>query len=555
MRSTHPRIGPPGRRPGIVIILVALLFSSLAPVAAARTGMDRGVGTIAVEDGQGDRDEALWAGISADVRDEIYDATAGSLSRYRIQVGITPSASEDELTAISGTVDLLFVNPLADPLDEVVFRLYANNERYGDGSIGLDDVEVAGDSVDVDLSESDTVATVALPDELEPGGAVTITYEFEGVVDNDPAGSYGMYTFSPGSGTLAIAHWYPVLAGFTSAGDWLTEPVSVNSDPIYTTSALYDVALTMPDDWQVAASGTEVDTERAGDGTTRQFITGPSRDFTIVANESFQRVEREIGGTLVVSWFEPGADEGGEQVLDAGVASLRHFEPLLGEYPYAEMDLVQVSVGNGAAGIEFAQLMFIGGSYYDTPPTEGNRVSFLESLVVHEVIHQWFYGIVGNDHYDHAWQDESLANFLMAYFYELEYGADTYEAAYLGDIEVPFLRYLFGVNDVVVDTPSDDFETANDYVIAAYYKGAIGMRVIMDEIGEEAFFAGLASYVETHRFAVAAPDDLFAAWEAAGDTNLSDIREQWFESAVATDDYTEEDLEAGEQRLRELRQA
>ena len=38
---------------------------------------------------------------------------------------------------------------------------------------------------------------------------------------------------------------------------------------------------------------------------------------------------------------------------------------LLSDYPYTELDLVDVTVGNGAAGIEFPQLVFIGGNYYD----------------------------------------------------------------------------------------------------------------------------------------------------------------------------------------------
>ena len=425
MRSSRLKTRRAGRRPGVPVLLVAILLAAAVPVcgdpAFTSPSAARGVDTIAVDDGQGDRDEALWAGISADVRDQVYDDTAGSLSRYRIEVEIIPPAGEDALTTIEGTVDLLVVNSLDDPMDEVVFRLYSNDDRYGAGSMEMDDVEVGGEAAEVDLSVSDTVATVALPDELVPGAAAAISYDFTGVVDNDPAGSYGMYTYSPASGTMALAHWYPVLAGITPGGDWNTEPVSVNSDPIFTGSALYDVSLTMPDGWQVASSGVEVASDDDDGRSTRQFVTGPSRDFTIVADETFERSEQRVGDTVVISWFEPEDEEGGEAVLGAGVASLEQFEPLLGDYPYGEMDLVQVSVGNGAAGIEFPQLMFIGGSYYNDPPTANNRISFLESLVVHEVMHQWFYGLVGNDHYDHAWQDESLANFLMVYFYGLEY--------------------------------------------------------------------------------------------------------------------------------------
>ena len=554
-RRSLPRAAVPTHRPLLLSMLVVLLLGGLlGPVAAdpARSASAAwGGGTPAATptaSGHGDTDPDLYAGVAPDSRDAVYAATAGTLSRYAIDLAVTP-ATASELTTFSGTVDLLFVNPTNRNLDAAVFRLYANDPRYGDGGIAMRDVEVGGVATEPALSVGDTVATVPLGTELAPGEAVTIRYAFDGTVANDPAGSYGMFTYSPGSGTLALAHWYPILAGIEPDEDWKVEPVSVNGDPIYSNTSLYDVTITMPPAWKIASSGVEMATDTSGGETTHRFVTGPSRDFTFVADASLDRITRQVGETEVVSWYNPDDGVGAAAVLAAGVATLEQYEPLLGDYPFAQLDLVEVSVGNGAAGIEFPQLVFIGGDYYDEAPVVAPAISYLESLVVHEVIHQWFYGLVGNDQYAHGFQDESLANYLMSYFYELQYGDDEFAVCYLSENEIPYLRYLFSAGDVVTDYPADDYATGSAYVVAAYFKGAVALNAIREAIGDRAFFDGLNRYVADFRFAVATPDDLRAAFEAASGEDLYALWANWFNEENGTQDFTEADLNADQQRL------
>ena len=542
----------------VVLLLAGLVAPAVArPVSAAlgtATPVDTPAGgTHGRVPGNGDADPDLYTGVAPGSRDDVYDETAGTLSRYTIDLAVTP-ATDTTLTTFTGTVDLLFVNPTDRPLAEAVFRLYANDPRYGDGGITMLDVEVAGRTQQPALSVADTVVTVPLGTELAPGEAIEIGYAFDGEVANDPAGSYGMFTYSPGSGTLALAHWYPVLSGIepTPEQGWKVEPVSVNGDLIYSDTSLYDVTVTMPADWQIAASGTEVATGPVGDDVAHEFVTGPSRDFTFVADASFDRISQQVGEIEVVSWYNPGDEVGAAAVLAAGVATLGQYQPLLGEYPFAQMDLVEVSVGNGAAGIEFPQLVFIGGSYYDETPVTPPDTSYLESLVVHEMLHQWFYGLVGNDQYAHGFQDEGLANYLMTYFYELRSGDAEFEVAYLSQNEIPYLRYLFSTGDVVTDVPSDDYAPASDYVIAAYYKGAVAFDAVREAIGDKAFFDALHRYVADFRFGVATPDDLRAAFEAASGEDLGELWANWFNEENGATDFTPADLEADEQRLSEL---
>ena len=557
LRHTSPR---PGRLRHwlLVALLVALVFPTATRPVFATQGTATPVGTPADgtpqgQPGNGDTDPDLYAGVAERSRDEVYAETAGTLSRYDIDLAVTP-ATDTELTTFSGTVDLLFVNPTDRSLDAAVFRLYANDPRYGDGDIAMRDVEVAGQREEPDLSVADTVVTVPLGTELAPGEAIEISYAFDGDVANDPAGSYGMFTYSPGSGTLALAHWYPILAGIepTAEQDWKVEPVSVNGDPIFSDTSLYDVTITMPSDWQIAASGIEVATEPDDDTVAHEFVTGPSRDFTFVADASLDRISQQVGEIEVVSWFNPDDEAGAEAVLAAGVATLERYQPLIGAYPFAQLDLVEVSVGNGAAGIEFPQLVFIGGSYYDEGPVTPPDTSYLESLVVHEVLHQWFYGLVGNDQYAHGFQDEGLVNYLMTYFYRLQYGEDEFTVCYLSQNEIPYLRYLFSGGDMVTDYPSDAYAPSSEYVVAAYYKGAVAFNAIREAIGDDAFFAGLSQYVSDFRFHVATPDDLRAAFEAASGEDLGDFWTNWFDEEAGAAEFTPDDLEADEQRLSDL---
>ena len=555
-------VTPRSSQSGHWLLVVLLLATLVVPLATRHASANQGTatpvgtpadGTPESQPGNGDTDPDLYAGVAESSRDAIYAETAGTLSRYAVDLAVTP-ATDTALTTFAGTVDLLFVNPTDRPLEVAVFRLYANDPRYGDGDIAMRDVEVAGQPREPALSVAGTVVTVPLGTELAPGEAIDITYAFEGDVANDPAGSYGMFTYSPGSGTLAPAHWYPILAGIepTPEQDWKVAPVSVNGDPIYSDTSLYDVAITMPSAWQIAASGIEVATQPDGDVVTHEFVTGPSRDFTFVADASLDRITRQVGEVEVVSWFNPGDVAGAAAVLAAGVETLEQYQPLIGEYPFAQLDLVEVSVGNGAAGIEFPQLVFIGGSYYDEGPVTPPDTSYLESLVVHEVIHQWFYALVGNDQYIHGFQDEGLTNFLMTYFYRLQYGEDEFTVSYLSQNEIPYLRFLFSSGDMVADYPTDEYQPASEYVVAAYYKGAVAFNAIREAIGDDAFFAGVSQYVSDFRFRVATPDDLLAAFEAASGEDLGALWANWFDAENGAVDFARDDLEADEQRLGDL---
>jgi aminopeptidase N len=207
--------------------------------------------------------------------------------------------------------------------------------------------------------------------------------------------------------------------------------------------------------------------------------------------------------------------------------SLSQFNGLLGAYPFAHLQGVEVDIPN-AAGVEFPQLISLDSGYYRGQVNPA-QPSHFEFTVVHEVVHQWFYNLVGNNQYQHAFIDEGLTNYLSARIYmDAQWPEEQADAVVARYLTRPFRTAVESNTDPIVDHPTDAFPTQGAYITAAYSKGPLGFGAIHEAMGDEAFFAALRAYVEAFRFRVATPDDLLAAFEAATDIAIEPIWSHWF---------------------------
>ena len=490
-------------------------------------------------------DAALYAplldGIEAPLAAELDDV----LPRYEIAATLA-AATETDPARLSGTVALDYVNTTGEVQKELDLRLYPNNPQYGDGGMTIDGLTVDGRAADGILGVDDTLLTVALDAPLADGDRVAVTADFQSTIPTDPARGYGMFKYDSSLETYALAHWFPMLAGIDPDGAWLTDPLSEIGDPVFSNAALFDVELDAPADMVVVTSGGAVPGEDEAeigpdDRTVHAFTSGPSRDFVMAASPRIEAVEERVGETTVRSWAVDGSEAGNRQVLTAAAQSLAVYGRLYGEYLYDELDLVQVALGNGAGGVEFSGILFIGADYYDDPDVAGEG-GFLEFVVAHEVGHQWWYGVVGNDQYAHAFMDEALTNDLTTVYLAEQYGARAGRDAVNRYLKRGYFELLFGGRDEVVDQPTDDFPSASSYGTIVYGKGALGFGAIRAEIGDDAFFGALGAYYADLAFSVATPDDLLAAFETASGRQLDELWRHWFQAAEGDQDYDATDL-------------
>ena len=386
-----------------------------------------------------------------------------------------------------------------------------------------------GVAVPTEVSADGSTVSVPLAPALGPGKTATVALDYTLDMPVDSREQYGILNISTEHGTWALAGWYPIIAGRDPARGWVLDPPSVNGDPIFSDVASYDVTFRAPAGWRVIGTGITTETVKRGSGVDHHFVTGPVRDMTLVLDNDFESVATEVNGTTITSWYEPGQERVGEAVLTYAAQSLEYFNELIGPYPYTTLDLVPVDLF-GAAGVEFPQLIYIGSSYYrddfnlDVP-------NGLDFTVAHEVLHQWWYGLVGNNQYDHAFIDEGLTNFMSSQLYfTATYGPEAGEQILQRYIQNPFESFNRAGPDVIVDTPTDA-QSSSDYSYAAYQKAPMGFKAIYDEIGHDAFAAAVQRYYAEHRFTTATPADLLAAFEAASGQDLGDLWRYWFEEA------------------------
>jgi Peptidase family M1 domain len=484
----------------------------------------------------------LYAPVLPEERQEIYAETAGDLSLCKLNATLTPAEVSVPAT-IAGDLDLTFVNNTGKAQDEIDFRLYPNSSEYAEGAMTLSDVTVSDKPVPPELSVDDTLARLTLSTPVAVDASIPLHVHFITTIPTDPKRSYGMFAYQSATSTYALAHWEPLLAGYDPVAGWNTAPLSINGDPVFTNTALYDVTLTTPQDLAVVTTGSESSHKTIGDHIRHHFVSGPVRDFAMAADSNFESKSQKVGNTTVTSWYNPEHADGGQNVLTWGAQALGIYDELFGEYPYEEMDIVEIDLGNGAGGVEFPGITYIGSDYYGSSVIGDTVVGFLEFVVAHEVAHQWWYGMVGNDQYIHAFMDEGLVNYVTCVYFEKQYSPEVAEQQIDLNLRLPYFSMLFNQGDEIVDQPTDSFPTMDSYGVTIYGKASVGFEAIRTQIGDDAFFGALKAYLLQERFKVAVPEDLLNAFERASGQDLSELWRHWFEAAEGNQDYSYQDYQ------------
>ena len=460
-------------------------------------------------------------------------AAAERLSAVRMEVALDPAAS-----TIGGEMTVEWVNPAAEPLAEVWFRLFPNAFYYGEGGLTIGDLTVDGEAVAPKLALDGTALKVALPRPVAPGERAEIAMDFTTAVPTDSKGSYGIFTHDTGNGSWVLADWHPILAVWEEGSGWALPEVTSFGDPTYAPSAFYDVQIAAPDDLAVAASGVVVG-EESGDGiTTRRFVAGPARDFALVADDDVAALSEEVDGTLLRLWTAPGTEPAtATRTLETTADALRFYNARFGTYPAREIDLVQTDPA-GALGIAWAGLLFLDGpgllETYGEHDPEG-----LAAVVAHEVSHLWWGILVGGDSNTHGFIQEGLATVSSILFLEEHLGPEA-AAAELDAWAIGPSLDLLAAGDAVVDVPITEGMDEGIRSDATYGKGSLGFLAIREEIGAAAFDAALRDVATRYAWGELTPADLREALETASGKDLSALWRHWFEEAA----MTREEIEA-----------
>jgi hypothetical protein len=407
-------------------------------------------------------------------------------------------------------------------VEELVFRLYPNAGLIYGGELRVSQARAGGAPVQPQpLLGDDTAQRLPLERPLQAGDVLEVELEFEGRAAEDFGGSsnvYGVFNYSSRAGLLTLANGYPILAAWED-GAWQYEPVNGSGDAVVSETALYRAEVRAPQGWAIAATGSAID-ESAEAGQALRVASGPVRDFMLVAGPGLVEHQAEAGGVRVRHWGLAGGEDRWDDAMQVALDSLEVFEKRFGPYPYSELDIVAAPL-RLASGVEYPGLVLIEEEEY----TAANTI-FLSIVVAHEVAHQWWYAVVGNDVLEDPWQDEALSTF-SSLLYQQAYEP----AAYRGTLEAYRERVEIAGEEVAgqsIFLPLDAFR-ANPaaYSTVVYLKGALFFVELRERLGDDAFFEALQAYYQASRYRLVEPETLLEAFEDACGCELDDFYREW----------------------------
>jgi hypothetical protein len=416
-------------------------------------------------------------------------ATAGAAARGPGHAAYEIAASWDsQAAALRGTERIAFTNTRQSSIRSVWLRLWAS----GGASCAHPRIVVrllAGGTASTSAA-SCTAQKVHLAHELGPGKRTAIRLHFAATVPSGTA-SFGR----PDDAEALLGNALPILAVTDAAGTHL-EPYSATGEAGYSLASKWQVKLDLPSGLRAATTGTRVDSAaRPGGRRTLTFVAPRARDFELAIGDF--HVQTRTADGVRVRLFDTlpagaAADAARSHALAVAATALLGFQQRFGSYGAPELDVVQTPSLDGE-GMEYPELVMV-----QMPP--GSDVT--DGLLAHEIAHQWFYGIVGDNQWREPWLDESFATFAAGW---PAHGCTSGDplAGYPSDVRLTSTMGFF-------DSHPDGY-----YYSGLYGGGACALRDLRAGLGGQRFDTLLRSWVAARRYAVGTTAGFVAAVRAA----------------------------------------
>jgi hypothetical protein len=367
--------------------------------------------------------------------------------------------------------------------------------------------------------EDETDARVPLPRGVAPGEAITIDVEWD---DRLPS---SVQRAGYVSRLHMVTQWFPKVARLEPDGRWAHFPLHHLAE-FYADYGTYDVTLDVPEDFVVGATGPVVEAHAVGGRRLERHVQSDVHDFAWTAWDQWRTATEAIDGVRVAILYPPGFDMDAHRELDAVRFALPWLSAHYGRYPYDVLTVVHCPPKAGG-GMEYPTLVTTAGPWYGPP-----GVFLLEDTTVHELAHQWFYGLVGTNEVDWPFLDEGLTSFA---------GASVMDAwRRPGDV-IDLLGLEIGgeetsgfidgrQHDAPIAQPAYAFATGDDYSALVYQRASTLLLTLARVYGEERVQGALGRYAREYRFRHPVPEDLLAVLaDALGERVRGTLRTALFD--------------------------
>jgi aminopeptidase N len=345
----------------------------------------------------------------------------------------------------------------------------------------------------------------------KPSATINVIVTYKGIPRDGliiSKNKYGDRTFFGDNWPNRAHHWLPTI------------------DHPYDKAAV-DFIVTAPPKYEVIGNGVKIEESYLGNRkklthwheetelATKVMVIGAAR-FAIQQSGI-------IHGFEVTSWVYPQNREEGFDSYKYAPRILDFFHAHIGPYSYTKLANVQSKTRYG--GMENASNIFYSeNSVAIGPDAEGNA-NKIESLVAHEIAHQWFGNSASETDWHHVWLSEGFASYLTHLYMEFTYGRDRMTEELRDDRQRVIEFYQQTKLPVVFPTLPDDL--LQILSINSYQKGSWVLHMLRAEIGDEAFWRGLRDYYRIYKNSNASTENFKQVMQEASGKSLDVFFTQW----------------------------
>ncbi|NER37236.1 MAG: M1 family metallopeptidase [Oscillatoria sp. SIO1A7] len=287
-----------------------------------------------------------------------------------------------------------------------------------------------------------------------------------------------------------------------------------------------EIRVRVPKQFIAISNGDRIATEADGDEKIYHWLqkeAHPAYLITLAVGE-FAEIRDSWQGKPVTYYVEKGREEDAIRTMGKTPQTIEFFSKIFG-YPYPYAKYAQVCVSDFIfGGMENSSTTLL------TDRCLLDKRALLDSLrsetlVVHELAHQWFGDLVAIKHWSHAWVKEGMATYAEVLWLDREYSAEdaayyrlTDTRSYLSEDSSRYRR------PVVTHVYREAIELYDCHI---YEKGACVYHMIRAELGDELFFQAIATFIEDNAWSTVESIDLLRAIEKATGRNLLFLFDQY----------------------------
>jgi hypothetical protein len=304
-----------------------------------------------------------------------------------------------------------------------------------------------------------------------------------------------------------VGQWFPKIGVYEEAGEryavegqWNCHQFHINSE-FYADYGVYEVKITLPEDFVVGATGVLIDEKSEPDGEkSLTYYCEDVHDFAWTADPNYIVVEDQWRHVNIRFLAHPGRETQVERHIGSAKIALEYFDEWYGEYPYPTLTIVDpVYRGFGAGGMEYPTLI-TAGAFWMLP--RGLRLT--EMVTIHEFGHNYWYGILGSNEFEEAWLDEGITTYSEIKIMEKYYGGEKGSTISLfglniDNVQTSWYSYLSGPKKDAIYNYSWMYGQGG-YGRFSYGKPGLMMLTLHNYLGEETMKKVMRAYYSRFSF-------------------------------------------------------